>query len=379
MTDTQNKQSPPLKAPGPANSTQRRPAKPFGTINKERELMIREQALQHMSRQQAFDNGWLSVKELDDEELRYGMCRNERGIIPHSPGRTTLIPKDKYDEMIAEHELRFQQQWRQKLDDMVEVVISIAEDDCVEPRDRLEAAKYAIERVAGKTPERVSVTVKNAPWEELLGQVTGIAQMSRAEHRAINGAGIVEAELVDDEENHHDDDTGVAEDPVQPQNVPAGSQEVAEQTVVPVHQARPSEPPEQPTRQTRILPHEAEIIGEKPKQGEPYDEYVTQEQLAADVRIRTNNNASSPAAEQRADVPDKPQLMYGRRADEKRSYAQQARDAQDLVVRRKAHKQKIEDAKKQRKIKRALGADAIETDITGATVSEDGSLTFIEE
>ena len=73
---------------------------------------------------------------------------------------------------------------------------------------------------------------------------------------------------------------------------------------------------------------------------------------------------------------DEPELNYGRRADEKRSYAQQAQDAQSLARRRKEAKQKIQNATKQRKIARAVGADAIKDEITGVDLGEDGKIRF---
>ena len=82
---------------------------------------------------------------------------------------------------------------------MLDIMVDIAQDDTVEPRDRFEAAKYLFERTAGKTPDTVNVTVKQAPWEELLSQVAGIAPMNRDEHRRL-GVGIVDAEVVEDDE-----------------------------------------------------------------------------------------------------------------------------------------------------------------------------------
>ena len=73
-----------------------------------------------------------------------------------------------------------------------------------------------------------------------------------------------------------------------------------------------------------------------------------------------------------------PERNYGRRADEARSYQQQVQDAQDLAKRRKEAKAKIQNAKKQRKIDRAMGADAIRDEITGVTLDEDGKVKFVQ-
>lgn len=280
--------------------TERKYVKPFG-MNGRYNTMMKEEALRVLSRQECFDRGFLTVRDLDDEELVNGRCRDKTGKIPKVTGKTDLIPREQYDAMVAEHELRYKQRLRERLDSMITVMVDIAEDDTVEPRDRLEAAKYIFERTAGKTPETVTVNVKHAPWEDLLSQVAGIAPMSRAEHREL-GVGIVDAEVVDEVD----------------------------------------------------------------------DEYWTE----GDVLSRANLQQERDVDGQRSDVPVDAERSYGRRADEKRSYAEQAQDAQDLAKRRKEAKAKIQNAKKQRKIDRALGADAITDEITGAELGEDGKVTF---
>jgi hypothetical protein len=339
--------------PGAERPTRRTQLKPFGA-DAAHALMVKEEALRKLTRQECFDRGYITVKDLDDEELRYGKCRDRNGIIPKNGKKTELIPSDRYDEMVAEHELRFNQKMRQNLDDMLEIMTDIAKDDTVEPRDRLEAAKYLFERVAGKTPERVNVTVTAKPWEELLGQVTGIAPMSRAEHRALNGAGIVDAEIVDLPE---DEDANT----IPPQDVPG--QDTAEQDVVQVHKPRPGEPYTQPQQAT--------FVGEEPVHGEPYFERVNVP-VGPDHAHRVDNDKPPRLV----DDPQDHSLDYGRRADQKRTYADQVREAEELAKRRTEHRQRIQNAKKQRKIARATGADAIKDEITGATLSEDGTLHF---
>lgn len=350
------------------------------------ERLDKAKAFATMTRQQCFEHGYLTVEDLDDEELVAGRCRDEYGRIPKNGKKTELIPKDLYDDMVAEHELRFKQRLRSHLDKAITTMVEIMEDDTVEPRERFEAAKYLFERTAGKTPETVNINVNRAPYEELLNAVTGIAPMSRAEHRELKGAGIVDveyAEVEDDEttSQHEPEPATNAQDTVQddipPQDVPSSSETPVEQPVVPVHQARPSEQPEVPTGQPGDLPHQGTNSGQKPVQQQPDDDAKLPTIPVGDhVQYRANNDLPAPAAEQRADVPNQPELMYGRRADEKRSYADQARAAEDLAKRRRASKDRIQNAKRQRKIARATGADAIEDDITGAVVADDGKLTF---
>jgi hypothetical protein len=154
-------------------------------FQKANDEIARREAVRNMTRQQAFNAGYLSVKDLDDEELRAGKCRGPDGNIPKVVGKTEVMDDDQYQMMVAEHEKRWNQNLRERLDVMTEVIASVALDDTVEPRDRVEAAKYIIERVAGKPTERVQVNVSKAPWEEMLA---GIASgISREESRKQRG------------------------------------------------------------------------------------------------------------------------------------------------------------------------------------------------
>jgi len=140
-----------------------------------------------------FDNGFITVEDLDDEELRLGKCRGANGKIPKSSTKTEMVPRDLYDEMVLEHQKRTDEKLRQQLDTMLEVMVDVATDDTVEPRDRMDAAKYLFERVAGKTAERVAITVEKAPWEEVF---SGVAKISRERSHALRD-GAIDAEVVE--------------------------------------------------------------------------------------------------------------------------------------------------------------------------------------
>jgi hypothetical protein len=318
----------------------RRELKPFGGVNGQAAwLKAKEDALRTQSRQYCFDHGYITAKDLDDEELVSGRCRDTNGRIPKTTGKTELIPRHLYDEMVAEHELRFKQKLRERLDQMLDIMTDIAQDDTVEPRDRFEAAKYLFERTAGKTPETVTVNVKHAPWEELLAQVSGIAPMTRDEHRALQ-LGIVDAEVIED-----------GEEEAQADEANAQREESSEYPDTDVRMGSTAYPTAESTDEPTV-----------PTADVNEEEYFTE----GDIRH------TEPYQEQ-------PEKNYGRRADERRSYAEQVQDAQALMRRRKEARAKIQNAKKQRKITRALGADAIKSEITGVTMDEDGKVKFVEE
>lgn len=354
--------------------TTKKMLQPFGGINAAASRQqLKEKALLTMTRQECFDLGYLTVKDLDDEELRYGRCRDRNGKIPTRTGTTEVIPKEQYDAMIAEHELRFKQKLRQNLDDMLDVMIEVAKDDTVEPRDRFEAAKYLAERVWGKTPETVNVTVKTAPWEDLLNQVTGIAAMTRAEHRQMDNAGIVEADWYDEESDRPDEAELPEHDQGQPQR-PIRPQEAAEPANV---------------ERDKVVDVDGQEHAEAKQavrgyvdNGHPSDEAKLVHRLMAPPSEEAgaerllDQRPPGYVANNDKQVPFTDADTYGHRKAQSRDYAQQTRDAAALARRRKEARDARNDAKKHRKIARAMGADAIKDEITGATINDDGQVQF---
>ena len=257
--------------------------------------------------------------------------------------------------MVAEHERRFNERIRQNLDTMLGVMIEVATDDTVEPRDRFEAAKYLFERQAGKTPEKVAHTVELKPWEGVLTDISGIGAISRAEHRRLQaqgpGSGIIDVEVVD-------------EDPVPPQGVSVSGEAPDESSVVPVHQPRPDERDPESTGPTQAPARP--LVRKEPEPRRFID----------GERDFGRDPAAAPAERPSPPVVPPDELSYGSRRTEAKTYADQARAAAALAERRKESKARIQNAKKQRKIARATGADAITDEITGASLGEDGQLHF---
>src|SRR6516162_5593132 len=148
-----------------------------------------------MTRQDMFNNGLLTVADMDDEELRCGRRRDGNGRIPKVTKTMEMVPRDLYDEMVAEHQRRTHEKFRQQLDAALDTMVEIMTDQTAEPRDRADAAKYLMERVIGKTPERVQVAVAKAPWEEIAMEV---GRLTRAEHEQRQVGNYVDAEVVED-------------------------------------------------------------------------------------------------------------------------------------------------------------------------------------
>jgi hypothetical protein len=302
------------------------PAKPFFHYAIEQDK--RRIQAQNMTRQQMFDNGFITVQDLDDEELRYGKCRDSNGRIPKRPNKTEMVPRDLYDEMVLEHQKRTDEKLRQQLDTMLEVMIEVATDDTVEPRDRMDAAKYLFERVAGKTAERVAITVDKAPWEEVFA---GVAKLTRQQSIAAR-EGTIDAEVVEPDVRYGPSD-GV---------VPDGQSD-----------GRPG-PREQPMATPTIPP---EHIMAQQGSG-PFDP-------APPVPDHTSPVSTS------ATMPAIPPLVPTNAEQIRKTQEAQA----NYAARKKATRKRIQDAKKRRAIQRATGANKVANTTIEADTSND-KLTF---
>lgn len=249
----------------------------------------------NMTRQDMFNNGLLTVEDMDDEELRCGRMRGPDGKIPRVTKTMEQVPRDLYDAMVQEHQQRTQDKFRQQLDAALNTIVGIMVDPTVEPKDRLDAAKYVKEQVMGKTPDRVQVQVAKAPWEEMLGD---FAQVSR-ERQARLEAGYIDAEVVE----------------------PQGQSNVSE-AVVDVGPAQPVAP----MPDSMLAPHVR-----YPEAAPSHDNPVTTHYVPR--------------------IPQPP-------SNSERIAAEQC-DMVELARRRAEAKQRIQAAKKRRIVQRTMGADVL--------------------
>lgn len=294
----------------------------------------------NMTRQQAFNAGYIPVTDLDDEELRVGRCRAANGKIPRVGSRTEVLSKQLYDNMIQEHFKRSNEKLRSQLDVALATMVDIMQDDTCEPKDRMEAAKYLYERVAGKTPERVQVAVTRQPWEEVLG---GIAQISRAESHAMrSGQSIVDAEIVDTEPD--------SESYAHP----------------------PSENAEEAESDERAEPSESDS---SPSKGDSDRHYydLNGEPLVGDYRI--SRPTYMPGHEQPQNNSATAPLVTNTGHANSEVLRDEVEAAKELAARRKAARKRIQDAKKRRAIARATGQDA-KGHTTIEMTESDGKIQF---
>jgi hypothetical protein len=134
-------------------------------------LVKRELDVSKMNRWQMLCNGLLDVEDLDDEELMRGMCRRPNGTFPGDTGGA--VPRKVYDKMVARLFDRAQEKFRENLLVAVDRLAHIAESDAYEPADQIKASMLIIDRVLGKSVEKVDVTVGAKPFEQILNSIGG--------------------------------------------------------------------------------------------------------------------------------------------------------------------------------------------------------------
>jgi hypothetical protein len=100
--------------------------------------------------------GKITVKDLDDEELVRLRFRDRHGGFSGRP--PALIPTAVAEAMRKELLKRGQHRLEGSLIAALDRMHSILDDEDAEPRDKIAAAKFIIERVLGKAPEKIEVS-----------------------------------------------------------------------------------------------------------------------------------------------------------------------------------------------------------------------------
>lgn len=112
--------------------------------------------------------GEISVEEMDDEELARGQFKDSGGKFRGRPPR--MVPKELHDKMVSELLKRGQFMFQESYLNAIRVMENIALNPMCEPKDRLKAAQYIIERLAGKVPDRV-VLESADPWQQIIDDI----------------------------------------------------------------------------------------------------------------------------------------------------------------------------------------------------------------
>lgn len=124
----------------------------------------RPKASRAPERYDAFLTGELSVEDLDMEELLRGQLRDRNGNFTGRP--SSMIPRAFHVKITQELLQRAEGTWRENMNDAMKVFVDIMNNERVRAQDRLYAAQYIIERVAGKIPEKQMIEASVRKWED---------------------------------------------------------------------------------------------------------------------------------------------------------------------------------------------------------------------
>jgi hypothetical protein len=158
-----------------------------------------------LTRVQKFQLEIIPLSELTDEEISKMAIRDDDGVF-----------KKVDDKFRAKFRQMFMRELFNRADDymsgnamrMLEVVKEIADSDIHEARDRLDAAKWSIERVFGKTPDILLTNKSDKPFETLFADVVS---GTREDYRqgnvpAIDMGNVIEGEIVIEDGTEEEDD-----------------------------------------------------------------------------------------------------------------------------------------------------------------------------
>lgn len=107
------------------------------------------------------------LTQWDDEELIRGQRRNKNGRWGGRPPK--VVPTAIHHEITRRKMSEAYRLLQTNLVAATEVLVSLATDPEVESAVRLKAATTIMERVLGKTPERVELSaVERKPWEDVV-------------------------------------------------------------------------------------------------------------------------------------------------------------------------------------------------------------------
>lgn len=125
-------------------------------------------------RYEQFMTGELTVEDLDDDELARGQIKNKNGVFGKPP---LVIPRSFLVRLASEMQQRVEAVLREDLPTMYGVMREQALNPKTRPDVRFEAAKYIIERLTGKIPDKSIVQQQITVWDSMIQGQGGTAEI----------------------------------------------------------------------------------------------------------------------------------------------------------------------------------------------------------
>lgn len=326
--------------------TTREPA--FLSYERQEQIAADIEKSRNMSRQDMLRLGFLKAEELDDEEIRYGVCRDVYGRVNHNSRKMDLLPRDVYEAVHAEHQRRSNERLRHNLDKALSTMVEIMDDTTAEPRDRFEAAKYLYERVAGKTPDKVAITIQKQPWEEVFD---GIAQTTRAASERVLAI-------------------GATEDPLEVEVEPIPYGHIQSPNSFTLNEEVPFVPEKEIAEEPPTIPPETYVPSPPVNYAAP-----TMERPRNTMATAPPRDLASPAVPEIQDpiTHGNPATLGTPLSEQLRDSAERARERAEIIKERRDERKA---AKKRRIVARTMGIIATERVSIAAVESDDNTLQF---
>jgi len=103
------------------------------------------------------------LSDWDEEELRRGQRRDKNGRFQGQPPK--VVPKAIHDELVRRTLAKAEELMRENLYTAIEALVEIITGQDTEDRDKLKAIDMIMNRVMGKTPDRIQFSGAMKPWE----------------------------------------------------------------------------------------------------------------------------------------------------------------------------------------------------------------------
>lgn len=155
-----------------------------------------------LSRLQMVEMDIIPVRELTDEEITKQQVRNDDGTFSKT---TRLLSAKIVGQMRAEFFERADRIVRESTLSLLEEMQRIALSPVEEAKDKIAAIQWLTERALGKTPDVLITNKTDAPFEQLLGDVTGGSREDYRNRTAINDPMTIDGTVVIDDEIEDED------------------------------------------------------------------------------------------------------------------------------------------------------------------------------
>lgn len=119
--------------------------------------------------------GQEDLSEWDDEELRRGQRRDKNGRFQGVAPK--IVPKAIHDELVRRTLSQANDLFNENVVTAVECLIDVVKGADSEDKDRIRAAAMILDRVMGKTPDKVELSAEVKPWQTAVnGGIVRIAE-----------------------------------------------------------------------------------------------------------------------------------------------------------------------------------------------------------